>query len=183
MNVIPDSSFFICFLDDLEGHLPISDRVRFLMLIAGNFTILVVPDVEQESQFQRFSPPVKAQARMVKIPASKTRSDPSIELLRPMLGRGEHEVITCAHYHVLKGDSIFFFILDDGLARDLVRRILPVLISHMKGTVGFIGHCAIQKVLEKNEAIHLLTVIGRSKFRVDQLTVTTVISDIQSRCA
>ena len=31
MNVIPDSSFFICFLDDLEGHLPISDRVRILM--------------------------------------------------------------------------------------------------------------------------------------------------------
>ncbi|MCX6690867.1 MAG: hypothetical protein NTW33_02140 [Methanoregula sp.] len=119
---------------------------------------------------------------MVKIPASGTRSDPSIELLRPLIGKGEHGVISCAYVYFLNGDGTFLFILDDGVARDLVKRILPSLIRHMKGTVGFIGYCAIQKVLEKNEAIHLLTVIGRSKFRVDRSTITTVIAGVQSRC-
>jgi len=163
--------------------MPTSDRVRILSLITGNFTVLVVPEVEVESRFQRVPSPVRDQVRMVKIPASGTRSDPSIELLRPLLGKGEHEVITCAHVYFLNGDGTFLFILDDGVARDLVKRILPSLISHMKGTVGFIGYCAIQKVLEKNEAIHLLTVIGRSKFRVDRSTITTVIAEVQSRCA
>jgi predicted nucleic acid-binding protein len=183
VNVIPDSSFFICFLDDLEGLLPISDRVRILTVITGNFTVMVVPEVEQELRFFRFPSQVRDQVRMVKIPAHGTRSDPSIELLRPLLGKGEHEVITCAHFHFLKGDGIFFFILDDGVARDLVKRILPSLTNYMKGTVGFIGHCAIRKVIGKNEAIQLLTVIGKSKFRVDRTTIITVITEIQNRCS
>ena len=145
--------------------------------------MLVVPEVEQESRFQRIPSQIRAQVRLVKDPASGTRTDPSIELLRPLLGKGEHEVITCAHGYFLNDDGTFLFILDDGVARDLVRRVLPALINHMKGTVGFIGHCAVQKVLEKDEAIHLLTVIGRSKFRVNQSTITMVIAEVQSRCA
>lgn len=181
MNVIPDSSFFICFLDDLEGILPIKDRLHILVLITGTFTVLVVPAVEQESRFQRISSPVRNQVRMVTIPAS-ARSDPFIQLLQPLLGKGEHDVITCAHVHFLEGNSNFLFLLDDGIARDHVRRILPALVSHMKGTVGFLGHCAVQKVLEKNETINLLTVISRSKFRVDRSTITTVIADIRNLC-
>ncbi len=162
--------------------MPISDRVRILTLITGNFTVLVVPEVEVESRFSRIPSPVRAQIQMVKIPASGTRSDPAIELLRPLLGKGEYEVISCACVYFLNGDVTGLFILDDGVARDLVKRILPSIISHMKGTVGFIGYCTVQKVLEKNEGIHLLTVIGRSKFRVDRSTIATVIAGVQNRC-
>jgi len=52
----------------------------------------------------------------------------------------------------------------------------------MKGTVGFLGVCAIQKVLDKDETIHLITIIGESNFRVNQSTITAVIAGIQSRC-
>ena len=180
MNVIPDSSFFICFLDDLEGHVPEKDRARFLKAITETFTLLIVPAVEGESRLERLPVSVKDLIKRTKI--SGTRSDPSIELLRPLLGKGEHDVISCANEHLDRGNTRFLLILDDGLARNLVRRILPLLSDHMKGTVGFLGVCAIQKVLDKDETIHLITIIGESNFRVNQSTITAVIAGIQSRC-
>jgi hypothetical protein len=182
VKVIPDSSFFICFADDLEGHLPVSDRIRVLATITGKFNFLVVSAVEQESGLQRLPSQIRDKLELVKIPATGTQKDPSIELLRPLLGMGEHEVITCAQIHLQKGDAGFIFILDDGVARNLVKRILPVLVGHMKGTVGFLGYCAIQKVLDKNGTIHLLTLIGKTKFRVDRVTISTVITEIHQRC-
>jgi predicted nucleic acid-binding protein len=181
VKIIPDSSFFICFLDDLEGHLPITDRLRVLTVITENFPIMIVPAVEQESRFQRLPTVVSDQIQRITITGLPT--DSSIELLRPLLGKGEHEVITYARICLLKGDCTFLFILDDGVARDLVKRMLPVLVSHMKGTAGFLGFCAIRKVLEKNETINLLTIIGRSKFRVDRSTISTVIAEVQNRCS
>lgn len=180
MKVIPDSSFFICFLDDLEGHLPLTDRLRLLAGISCSFPVMITPAVEQESRYQRLPTGVSNQIQRITINGLPT--DPSIELLRPLLGKGEHEVITFARSCLLNGDSIFIFILDDGVARNLVKRILPALVSHMKGTVGFLGFCAIRKVLEKNETINLLTIIGKSKFRVDRSTISTVIAEVQSRC-
>jgi predicted nucleic acid-binding protein len=182
VNVIPDSSFFICFVDDLEGHLPVTDRMQVLAIITGRFDFLVVPAVEQESHLQRLPSQIQDNLNLVKIPASGIQKDPSVELLRPLLGKGEHEVITCAQIRVQNGDTSFVFILDDGVARNLVKRILPVLVSHMKGTIGFLGHCAIRKVLDKNGTIQLLTAIGKSKFRVDQSTISTVITEVHNRC-
>jgi predicted nucleic acid-binding protein len=180
VNVIPDASFFICFLDDLEDHIPGPDRIRILKTITDTFTIVVVPAVERESRLERLPDPVKDQILLTNIPWKQ--SDPSVELLRPLLGKGEHEVISCAHEHLLKGDTMFLFILDDGLARHLVKRILPLLMDHLKGTVGFLGLCAIRKVLDKDKTIHLISIIGRSNFRVDQSTITTVIAGIRNQC-
>ncbi|MCK9581852.1 MAG: hypothetical protein M0Q92_15590 [Methanoregula sp.] len=180
MKLIPDSSFFICFLDDLGDYLPVADRMRVLMAIAGSFSVMVVPEVERESRLHRLTPDVSGKVQRISI--ANEPADPSVELLRPLLGSGEHEVITFAHGCLLKGDGTFLFILDDGVARNLVQRILPALVSHMKGTVGFLGHCAIRKILDKNGTIQLLTVIGKSKFRVDQSTISTVITEVQNRC-
>ena len=179
MNVIPDSSFFICFLDDLADHLPDKDRTRILTMLSGAFTVLIVPAVEMESRLERLPVSVKDQIKRTKI--SGTKDDPSIELLRPILGKGEHEVISCGNEHLKRANTRFLLILDDGLARRLVRRILPLLSNHMKGTIGFLGLCAIRKVLDKDETIQLITVIGRSNFRVDQSTITAAIAGIQSR--
>jgi len=66
------------------------------------------------------------------------------------------------------------------VARDHVRRIFPDLVEHMKGTVGFIGFCASRKILEKDEAIHLITVIGMSRFRIERSTIALVIADIEN---
>jgi len=142
----------------------------------------MLPEVDHESRFERMPSPILSQINRVKIPASGTQNSSSVELLRPLLGKGEHQVITCAYVCLAKGNSRFIFILDDGLARNLVKRILPTLVSHMKGTVGFIGHCAIHKVLEKNDAIDVITNIGNSKFRVDRATITTVITEVRNRC-
>jgi predicted nucleic acid-binding protein len=182
VNVIPDSSFFICFVDDLEGHLPVTDRMQVLTTITGRFEFLVVPAVEQESHLQRLPSQIKDNINPVKIPAAGVQKDPSVELLRPLLGKGEYEVITYAQIRLQNGDTSFVFILDDGVARNLVKRILPALVSHMKGTVGFLGYCALQKVLDKNRTIQLLTAIGKSKFRVDQSTISTVITEVHHRC-
>lgn len=182
MKVIPDSSFFICFADDLEGHLPVTDRTQVLVTILGKFDFLVVPAVEEESHLQRFPSQIQNTLTLVKIPANGIQRDPSVELLRPLLGKGEHEVISCAQIRLQNGDVSFIFILDDGVARNLVLRILPALIAHMKGTIGFLGYCAIQKVLDKDGTIQLLTVIGKSKFRVDQSTISVVITEVNNRC-
>jgi len=183
VKIIPDSSFFICFLDDLDCHIPLDDRHRFLILLTGAFSFRIVQAVDEEARLYRAPPEVVRHIHRVIIPPPDPGMDPSLELLRPLLGKGEREVIACAYIHHKKEDRDFFFIIDDGLARDLVKRILPALISHMKGTVGFLGFCAIQKVLEKNETINLLTIIGRSKFRVDRSTISTVIAEVQSRCS
>ena len=180
MKLIPDSSFFICFLDDLEDYLPVADRIRILIAIAGTYAVMIVPEVERESRLQRLTTGVSD--KVYRITIAEVPTDPSFELLRPLLGRGEHEVITFAHGCLLNGDGTFLFILDDGVARNLVQRILPALVTHMKGTVGFLGLCAIRKILEKNDTINLLTIIGRSKFRVDRSTISTVIAEIESRC-
>jgi len=169
VNVIPDSSFFICFIDDLEDYLPNTDRIHILTTIASNFTVLVVPAVETESRLKRLPSPVMDQIQLATI--SIIQSEPLIELLRPLLGKGEYQVISYAHEHLLKGDHTFLVILDDGLARSLVRRSLPKLADHMKGTVGFLGLCVIRKILDKDETIHLITIIGKSNFRVDQATI------------
>lgn len=181
MKVIPDSSFFICFLDDLEGHLPFDNRIRILTTIVTQFTITVMPKVNEESRLHRCSQSILMHVHMAEMPSPERALDPAIELLRPLIGKGEHEVITCAHLHVLEGTRVFLFILDDGIARDLVKRTFPSLITHMKGTVGFIGHCTIYGIIERNEAIHLLTVLRKSKFRVDSKTIDSVIKDIQNR--
>lgn len=141
---------------------------------------MVVPGVDQESQLHRIPSHILNQFRMMETPMPETQSGLPIELLRPLLGRGEREVITCAYIHFQRGNRTFLFILDDGVARDLVKRILPGLTEHLKGTVGFIGFCAGRKILEKDEAIHLITVIGMSRFRVDRSTIAMVIADIEN---
>lgn len=142
--------------------------------------MMVVPGVDQESRLHRILSTIINQLRMVETPIPGTQSELPIELLRPLLGRGEREVITCANVHFQRGNRTFLFILDDGVARVLVRRILPDLTDHMKGTIGFIGLCAGRKILEKDEAIHLITVIGMSRFRVDRSTIEMVIADIEN---
>jgi len=87
MNIIPDSSFFICFLDDLEGHLPFNDRLGFFSLIIKHFTTMVVPGVDQESHLQRIPSHILNQFRMMETPVPETQSGLPIELLRPLLGR------------------------------------------------------------------------------------------------
>jgi len=182
VKIIPDSSFFICFINDLEGYLPFNDRIGILTTITGNFSVIIVPEVEGESPLQKL--PLVIRERFIKknSAASYLIPDQSIELLRPLLGKGEHAVITCSFLHYRHGDHDFLFILDDSLARDLVRRTLPALGGNMKGTVGFLGDCACRKVLEKNEVIHLLTVLRKTKFRVDPSIISTEISGIKSRC-
>ena len=182
MKIIPDSSFFICFIDDLDGYLPFDERIQILSTISGYFTIILGTDVAGESPLHRLPQIIKDRFVKKNPKVSYTVPDPAIELLRPLLGRGEHEVITCSFMFYKKGERGFLFILDDGTARDLVDRTLPYLISHLKGTVGFLGDCAIRKVLEKNEVIHLLTVLRKTKFRVDPSIITAVITEIKSRC-
>jgi predicted nucleic acid-binding protein len=162
--------------------LPFDERIRILETITENYTIILVPEVEGESPLQRLPQSIKKQLTKKNPAASYRVPDPAIELLRPLLGKGEHAVITCSFLHFQNGDHDFLFILDDGLARDLVGQVLPILNNNMKGTVGFIGYCAIRKVLEKNEVIHLLTVLRKTKFRVDPSIITAVITEVKSRC-
>lgn len=182
MDIIPDSSFFICFMDDLEGYLPFSERIRYLMAFISHYSILLTSEVERESRWERIPVLITDGIRRVKVQEHLLQSVPAIELLRPLLGKGEHEVISCAQVHLMRGGDLFLFIIDDGVARDLVRQSLPDLVRNMKGTVGFIGYCSIQKVLETSEVIGLLTLIDRSKFRVDHSVLKAIIADIEKQC-
>jgi hypothetical protein len=182
VKLIPDSSFFICFLDDLEGYLPFDERIKVLTKITDRFDIKVGPEVERESPLHKLPVCVKIRIGKIDYSGLTARAEPSLELLRPLLGKGELEVITGAFLHYQNNDFEFLFILDDGTARDLVNQIFPLLVKHMKGTVGFIGHCAILSVVDKEGAIHLLTFLRTTKFRVRPSIITTVIAEIQSRC-
>ena len=173
-EILADSSFFLCFLDDIE-------QPEVLKRILYRFDFLVTPIVYKEVSKSIHFKHVQNHPKIILVPKENLG-----EALRPFFSekeieRGETEVIELAYQFYSNNDPKFFIIDDDG-PRLFVKRNLPYLKKLMIGTVGFVAECYYEyRILEKSEASTLVIIIGKSKFRVSGEVIREVLSKIESR--
>lgn len=171
-EIVADSSFYICFLEDIQQP---HELIRFLKCFIFIITPIVYDEVSKCKDFQQ-----------VESVCNLTKHSPVGEILKPFFSKsqvekGETEVIELAYEFYAEGSPIHF-ILDDGQARGFVKNNLTDLTSFMMGTVGFVGKCCYEFFLiGKDEATKLVIIIGASKFRVHQDVISEVLTKIQQR--
>lgn len=179
-KLIPDSSFFICFFDDLKEFLDKSIRYEVVNNVVKKYSVEVTPSVCEEVNFKSrcfdFSDSINFISRD-KLGSSSLPVEP----LRLVLGRGEFEVISVSYGYKTTGDNAFIFILDDGTARKKVTVLLPLLLNNMMGTIGFIQALEKQHIVSTKDAIDILDCIKESNFRVKEVTLDSIRSDIAGR--
>ena len=163
--LVADSTFFICFLDDIK-------QPTVLLEIGKKFVFRLSPVVSTE---------IKKSQNYSKVSYATCFQDFKSELnlgeaLRPFfsnaqLKKGESEVIAISYIlHNMGVD--FFLILDDWDARNFVEIHLGYMHTTMRGTVGFLGDCyCTHQVFDKEKTLSLLDEIDNSTFRVKK-TIT-----------
>jgi len=167
-EIIADSSFYICFLDDVN-------RPEILHRIIKEFNFIITPLVKNE---------IEKSENYARIQSNKNIFFPEFsfdygEILKAFFSeeeiiKGEHGVIGTA-YILYRLNRNFCFILDDQDPRKFVVSNIPDLVKFMTGTVNFIGLCCCSyKLLKKDEALILLNQIEKSKFRIKKSILSQV---------
>ncbi len=150
--IVPDSSFYICFVHDLQNKDWIYEFLDIYSAYAGNRII------EEISE--------KLSNKDIIFSRIKVIDFDYYELVRPYFGRsekhiddGEYEAIGIAHYLEIKG-CLKYLILDEKKGRAFVKNHFPYLVDRMVGTIGFIRHsCCRDKTINIAHAIEILTKI------------------------
>jgi len=176
LNVISDSSFFICFCDDIFRHDCLIRIVSF-----DGFNFIIGPIIKDE---------------ICKSPRHKIIEDHILplmeimdyyrfgEILRPFLSlneitKGEHEVIAISCIFSMNGYE-FLAVIDDAQIIKYIKKNFPALLLNIIGTIGFIEKCCNSfKVLANQEAIEILKLIKESRFRIKSEIVENSISRIK----
>ncbi len=172
--MLADSSFYICFLDDIE-------QPEVLKKILTSFKFLITPIVYKEVSKSANFKHIESNPKIVLFPEENLG-----EALRPFFSekeieKGETEVIELAYQFYANNDPKMF-ILDEKGPRFFVLRNLPYLARLMTGTVAFVGECYYEyAVFGKSEASTIVLVIGMSKFRVTAEVIKEVLSRIEGR--
>jgi len=173
-NIIADSSFYLCFLDDINTP-------DFLYRIIDRFDFYITPLVEREIQIEK-NKFLKDNKRMIRIGNYIDFG----EILKPFLSKkiidkGEHEVIGLG-YHFFKIGLPFYLVIDDDEAREFVKKNLNPLFSFLHGTIGLIRLCCCHfKIFSNAETIAIFNKIENSKFRISKDILQKIKSDIE-RC-
>lgn len=185
MELVPDSSFFICFLDDLEGHLPIATRQKFMTDLFKSYDeVIVVPAVKNEVYSLSNSGTITDYCHDPKCVElfENGYSNPVVELLRGRLGKGELQVITYANHKCISKDYDFRVIIDDLKARNMAMSVIPDLKNILTGTIGIIKTCAISNIYDARDSINLLKEIEKSPFRIKSYIIDETIKTIKLGC-
>ena len=177
-KVISDSSFFICFLDDIQ-----KPRYIIKILKCNSFKFIIGKLVGREI------------SKSHNYPAIEEMFGHSIEgfeyyrygeLLRPFFSlqeikEGEHEAIAISYIlHFIGID--FTLIIDDAEPRKFVRMHFSDISPKMTGTIGFIKDCCCTySIFSKEEGINILTLIKQSRFRIKGEMIDSIIGVIR-RC-
>jgi len=173
-KVIADSSFYLCFLDDIKD-------IDFLNRIIDRFDFYITPLVEREIKIEK-NKSLRENKKVIRI---GTYIDFG-EILKSFLSKkdidkGEHEVIGLG-FHFFRIGIPFYLIIDDDEARAFIRKNLDCLSSALHGTVGLIEICCCHfKIFSKNETIATFNKIGRSKFRISKDILYRIKSNVE-RC-
>lgn len=162
IDLIADSSFYLCFLDDIKCP---DDLSR----IIDNFTAHLSPRVDSEIQK---SGNYKKISNHKNLNIFRPADFEIGELVRPFfskdeVNKGEHEIVIVAYFtYNLKNNLVL--IIDDKSPRIFIEKNFDYLTPFLTGTVGMIGKCFYTfNIFNKNECLSMLDKIESSKFRVN----------------
>lgn len=159
-KILSDSSFYICFLDDIKEH-------NCLLRIISEFEFYLTPLVKAEIKKSENYKVISDNENIISI----DNVDNIGEILKPFFSKdeilsGEHEIIGFA-YILYQFKVSFYFILDDKDRRDFVEYNFKDMYNQMLYTVQFICLCCcFFRFLSKNEVLTLFKEINESKFRI-----------------
>ncbi|MDD3052489.1 MAG: hypothetical protein PHR06_15295 [Candidatus Cloacimonetes bacterium] len=176
-KLIPDSSFFICFFDDLEGIVIESERFDFIAYIAKQYYVEIPEYVHYEARFQNRNHDFSSLISVVSI--DDLVKDPVFfEPLRLVVDKGEFEVIVLSYFYKTTNDENFTFILDDETARKKVHLFIPLIAGNLTGTIGFISRLEQNNYISLEFKVNILKCIEQSKFRVSKKIIESTINSI-----
>lgn len=174
--VVSDSSFYICFLNDITrpGLL-----IRIIESEPFQFVIgpVIKSEVKKSQNFDEISQTFHTNLEVFSYYKYG-------EIIRPLLSldeieKGEHELIVIT-YILHNRELKYKIILDDLATRNFLSKTYPKMFQNVTGTVGFIGYCTIKyKVFSKREGIMILNSIKKSKFRVRDEIVDEILKNIE----
>ena len=147
--VSSDSSFYICFSDDLNRKDWLVRFTETYLFHLGDRILAEIPDN------LKATPQFMSSIRFMRYDY--------FELIKPYFGRdpkhrddGEYEAIGIGH-HLNDLGLLAFLILDDARAKNFVKTHLPHLSQKMVGTLGFLRDCCCRdKTIGAFEAIAIL---------------------------
>lgn len=177
LAIVPDSSFYICFLDDIKkpAHLIRIFKSKRLEFMIGP---LIKREIKKSLNYPKIEPRIKSHVKIF----TYYRYG---EILRPVfsieeMNKGEHEVVAVAY--ILNFLQVeFLAILDEEKMKNFIKSSFPQISAKITGTVGFIGLCCCDfKIFTKAEGISILYSIRSSKFRVDDKILDKTAAKIEA---
>lgn len=144
-NCVADSSFYICWADDMGKKTCIHEFLSFYQFHVGK-TILneISHRYPLDSEFKSKVNVSNYNYTVLFTP-----------LIKGKLDKGEFEAIGIAK-NLFDQSKLKHLILDDGSARNLLKREFPLLINNQCGTVGFIRECYFDGNISEDKAIKTL---------------------------
>ena len=167
---IADTSFYIFFIDDIDGLGYLTAIAESCMLVA---TALVMKEISRKRSVDTL--------RRMAVPAGFEYEIG--ETLRPFFetpscARGEHEVI--AFGHVMHKRAVpFTVIIDDAHARRFAMKNFAHLGRSMTGTLGFVVECHKNGILTRDDAERVLNAMKQSRFRVPDGLVDEALLEVR----
>ena len=176
IQVIPDSSFYICFIDDIKDH---ENLIEIIKYDKFNFIIgvIVKDEIVKSPNYNKIEAVMKSDVELF----SEINYG---EILRPLfskeeLKKGENEVITIS-FILFDLDYDIITIIDDEEPRKFFINNLTECADKLTGTIGFIGDCVcIHKIFKKDKGMNILIAIKNSKFRITEVIFNEVMNKIR----
>jgi predicted nucleic acid-binding protein len=175
-RVIPDSSFYICFLDDI-GRVD-----ALILLVTSRHHSFVMGSVIRREVTAKECPEdfLDTLTRDIEIFDYYDHA----EILRPFFGdeemrKGETEAVVISFILHATGEQ-HVLVIDESPARRFVERRFPDLMEYLTGTVGFLeASTVVRNIFTPEEAIEMMRAMIASGFRVDPGMVREAIGRLE----
>ena len=174
-KVVADSSFYICFLDDIK-------RPKYLVRILNHFEFIIGKVIHEEIKRSQNYSYIKT---IMEEKVIQFEYENYGEILKPFFSikeiqKGEHEVIAISIILVRLGFLDIIIIIDDKDARKFIERNFKDIYHLLKYTVKFIVECYSKyKIFSKEEVKEILTLIKGSKFRVKGSLIDDILKNLE----
>ncbi|MHA1285377.1 MAG: hypothetical protein ACTSVV_11300 [Promethearchaeota archaeon] len=176
MYIVSDSSFFICFLDDIQAH-----QYLLSILEYDLFTFVIGVIIKQEL---KKSPNYCVIENKIENDFIHFSHYQLSEIIKPFFSekeieKGEHEVFAIS-FLMCDLKEKFITILDDDNARKFFINNLPECHKNLIGTVGFVEMCVVNhSIFNKEQGIEILILIRNSKFRINIDIINKIIKKLR----
>lgn len=175
-NIIPDSTFYICFLDDIK-----EPKYIIKLIESDKFVCFIGPilkkEIENSINYSNIKNIINSNVFIFEYYNYN-------EILKPFFSineikKGESEVIVISYILYSQGYT-FSAILDDDTPRKFLKKNFPEIFKFVEGTVTFMSNCCIKnKIYSQEETLYILELIRKSKFRIDEKIINETINNIR----